>query len=142
VRLECVKYGDTPDSKDYYATATAQHFYYGHANIQNGLYSYSYTANTNTRSWNGYTYTIDIMKNTFQYNVYTENYATNSKGIVDLAGMPRVFFNHEVYTNNGDASANAINYINGVHGSTIISPSPAASGQPEMTIDSALSSSV
>ena len=65
-----------------------------------------------TVTYNGNTYTIDMNKVIFSYNVYTENSATGGFGLVDLYGAPRVFFIAETFTGNGDASRETVtNYI-------------------------------
>ncbi len=43
-------------------------------------------------------------RNSFKYNTYTKNVATNGKGILTIIGSPRTFFDYETFESNGDAS--------------------------------------
>lgn len=94
--------------------------------------SFSYPGtSTSTQTWNGNTYTVDMEALTFKYNVYTENFATRGKGLVDITGAPRVFFTAETFTGNGDATSNVLS----TYGSGILTAATS-----EMSIDSALAS--
>lgn len=53
--------------------------------------TFSYTTSTQSVTWNSYTYTIDMKAVVFKYNVYTENFSTHLKGLIDITGTPRVY---------------------------------------------------
>ena len=74
---------------------------------------------------------------TFRLNTFTANSATGNMGIVDLQTIPKVVFDTETYTNNGDSTSNSIStYGSGVL--TAATSSTIAGG--EMSIDLALAS--
>ena len=55
-------------------------------------------------SYNNITYNVDQNANLFSSNIFSENYATSAKGIVDVNGPPRLLIQNETFINNGESS--------------------------------------
>lgn len=54
------------------------------------------------------TYTADLYAITFKTNTYNQNFYTGGKSLIELQGAPRVFFNGETFTSNGDMCKEAL----------------------------------
>lgn len=133
IRFECVDYAATQSSNnDRYTLTTLG------AGVLTSYCAVNaasvFTASTFTTSYNGITYTVDFKKINFKANTYTGNFYSAGNSLIHLEGAPRVFFDTETFTNNGDNCREAINKYKINSGSTILSP--AAS---EMTVAGALS---
>ena len=96
-----------------------------------GASSLSFTVSAISATYNSITYSGDLRLNTFKSNVYTGNLFTGGKSLIQIEGSPRVVFDSETFTNNGDMSTEAITK----YGTNIISPSAS-----EMTIAGAIAS--
>jgi hypothetical protein len=97
--------------------------------------TFAYTAvpYTGTYSYGGVTNTVtaDMKKITFKSNTYTRNTATGGMALIDITGVPRVLFDSETFTNNGDSTSNSLS----LYGSGVLT-----SATSEMSIDGALAS--
>lgn len=79
----------------------------------------------------------NMYQTTFKSNSYIANYASSGAGIVDVQGVPRVFFISETFTNNGDSSTNAITQF---VSSVITAPTTLLMG--DYSIDTATTTSI
>lgn len=138
VKMECVDYSATSSlANDRITPGTLS------SSRQSSWYAmgFTYTAAplTATYTYSGVSKTItgDMKQVTFRLNTFTANSATGKMGIVDLQTIPKVVFDTETYTNNGDSTSNSIStYGSGVL--TAATSSTIAGG--EMSIDLALAS--
>ncbi len=71
----------------------------------------TFTTDIVSYTFAGYTYDVDMNKNTFRYNTYTKNFATNNRGLITIIGSPRTYFEHESFVLNGDASWESTNIV-------------------------------
>jgi hypothetical protein len=55
----------------------------------------------------------DMQQVTFYKNVFTANHASGGNGLLDFIGVPRVFFESDVFTNNGDSIMQATSLYGG-----------------------------
>lgn len=89
--------------------------------------------NIQTVTANGNTYSVDLNRNMFKLNVYTNNYGSNGFGLVDVQGSPLTYFDGETFTDNGDACEEAITRY-----ASSATPSNLIKAAAEMTISAAL----
>lgn len=128
IRFECVNYGDSYTSNNDRYTLTSLS-----STVQNNYAaaSLSYTTSTGSVSYSTFTYNYDYYMIKFKSNVYTANFYTGGKALIQLEGAPRVIFESESFTNNGDMAKEVITK----YGTGIL----VASGT-ELTIPSGISS--
>lgn len=128
VKVECVEYGDSSSIRNDRIT---------HSTLSSTSGWYAITGYTYTTSAmaNSYTYSTtktiagDYKIVTFKSNTFLRNSASNGHGLVDVKGVPRVVFDSDSYTNNGDAVSNTLNLYGG---------SVMTAASSEMSIDLAL----
>ena len=65
---------------------------------------------TNLPLWNSVQITIDLNIVTFKNNIYERNFASNSLGLIDIKGSPRVQFIGDKFSKNGEAVREIMRY--------------------------------
>lgn len=75
------------------------------------------------------TYTSDLHRIQFKSNTFTQNFYTGGRSLIHFEGAPRLFFENDVFTDNGDNCKEAIN----TYGTGILTAATS-----EMDIDTAV----
>ncbi|CDW79966.1 UNKNOWN [Stylonychia lemnae] len=92
----------------------------------------TYIDNTQSTTYNGINYLIDLNKNTFSQNKYTENYYSHSAGLINVIGSPRTHFEGENFMGNGEMAKE----VTTLYGSGIISAGSQEKSYSNMIQDS------